>query len=234
MRNLAAPFWKSRNKGVQEVLSVLTNYRTIREVARRIAGATDRSVEALREGRVEHEPAMTDRMLGAIEESIHLAEIRGIRWQAKTLTDRGRRAQEAQYGADFMGVLNIDLPDFKVGKGFLAQAKLVRGRSVGGLEELQDQCRKMLDLSADSFVFLYSRDGITVVPALSVLASRQSPLSLYNRSVQKFFEDHLACFIGDRLIHSPTPESLTALRDTFDARRLFLLQASEVDPSRVL
>ena len=207
---------------------MLTHYRTIREVASRIAGATDHSVEALREGRVEHEPAITDRMLGAIEMSLHQAEIRGIRWQAKTLTDRGSRAQEAQYGADFMGVLNIDLPDFKVSKGFLAQAKLVRGQSVGSLVELRDQCDKMLDLSADSFVFLYSGEGVTVVPALSVVASTQSPLSLYNRSVQRFFEEHLMCFIGDRSIQSPTPESLAALRDRFNARSLFLFQASAV------
>ncbi len=42
---------------------MITYYHAIRDVAHRIAGAIDHSVNALREGRVEQEPAMTDRIL---------------------------------------------------------------------------------------------------------------------------------------------------------------------------
>ena len=197
----------------------------VRKAAKRIADAIDHSVDALRQGRVEHEPAMTDRMLGAIEESLTDYQHKGIRWTAKTLTDRGQNSQESKYGADFMGVLNIELPDFRVSKGFLAQAKLIRNKSAGNVAQLKKQCEKMLKLSPDSFVFLYGRSGVRVVPALSVIGSNLDPLQLYDRSAQRFFEDHLECFIGDRSIKSASPKTLEAMRVQFKARSAILLKA---------
>lgn len=205
---------------------MLTHYHAVRDAARIIAGAIDRSVEALNEGRVEHEPAMTDRMLGMIEESLHGAEIRGIRWHAKTLTDRASGAQEKTYGADFMGVLNIKLPDYTVSKGFLAQAKLVRRNKVDDLRELKSQCEKMLNFSPASFVFLYSDQGVRVVPAISVVGSNIDPSNLYDRSAQRFFEEHFQCFIGDQEISSPTPNALDGLRLKFEARSALLLMGT--------
>jgi hypothetical protein len=164
-------------------------------------------------------------MIGAIEFSLDGFRTRGIRWDGKTLTDRGKGAQEAQYGADFVGVLNIDLPDFKMSKGFLAQAKLLRHDTVDDLEELKRQCHRMLNLSPDSFVFLYSRQGVRVVPAISVVGAALDPSYLYSRSAQRFFEEHLQCFIGDQAIQSPTPEALEHLRRRFEARSALLLTA---------
>ena len=200
-------------------------YHAVRTAATHIANAIDHSIDALREYRVEHEPAMTDRMLGAIEMSLRDYRVKGIRWSAKTLTDRGRGSQESKYGADFMGVLDIALPGFKVSKGFLAQAKLIRNGSSGNLDELKQQCDKMLNLSSDSFVFLYSIDGVRVVPAISVLAANFDPLELYSRSAQRFFEEHLQCFIGDRNIRSSTPDTLHNLWQRYDARRAIVIKA---------
>jgi hypothetical protein len=204
---------------------MIADYRAVRGVAQHIAAAIDLAVDALREGRVEHEPAMTDRMLGAIEQSLKDYQRKGIRWSAKTLTDRGRGSQESKYGADFMGVLNIALPEFAVSKGFLAQAKLVRNGSSGDLGELRQQCKKMLKLSPDSFVFLYGQDGVRVVPAISVVGAKIDPIQLYSRSAQRFFEEHLECFIGDGQIQSATPAALDALRDRFDARSAIEIRA---------
>ena len=204
---------------------MIAYYHAVRGAAQQIAGAIDHSIEALREGRVEQEPAMTDRMLGAIEESLVNFRNKGIRWSAKTLTDRGSGSQESRDGADFMGVLNIALPDFTVSKGFLAQAKLIRNGSSGDLEALQRQCDKMLNLSPDSFLFLYGTHGVRVVPAISVIGANVDPLYLYSRSAQRFFEEHLQCFIGDRNITSPTPETLDAMRHRFEVRSAILLQA---------
>jgi hypothetical protein len=174
---------------------------------------------------VEHEPAMTDRMLGAIEESVNGFAARGIQWSAKTLTDRGQGSQESEFGADFMVVLNIDLPAYKVDKGFLAQAKLIRNGNVDNVGELKRQCRKMLNFSSQAFVFLYGNDGVRVIPAISVLSAETSPLGLYSRSAQRFFEEHLQCFFGDMAIRSPMPAQLTALRREFETRSALLLEA---------
>jgi hypothetical protein len=204
---------------------MIAYYHAVRDVASHIAGAINHSVEALHEGRVEQEPAMTDRMLGAIEQSLANYRARGICWSAKTLTDRGPGSQESKYGADFMGVLNIALPEFTVSKGFLAQAKLIRDDSAGDVRELKLQCERMLNLSPDSFVFFYRKNGVRVIPAISVVGSSMDPLQLYSRSAQRFFEEHLQCFIGDRNIDAPTPKTLNALRERFDARSAIFLQA---------
>ncbi len=131
-----------------------------------------------------------------------------------------------------MGVLNIDLPDFKVSKGFLAQAKLLRHETVDNLEELKRQCDRMLKFSPDSFVFLYRYDGVRVVPAISVVGSTVDPNQLYSRSAQRFFEEHLECFIGDQAIQAPTPETLEELCRRFEARSALLLRGRPTDVGR--
>jgi hypothetical protein len=212
---------------------MIAYYHAVREAARRIAGATDRTVVMLRQGRVEQEPAMTDRMLGAIEEALTNFTVHGIRWSAKTLTDRGRRSQESRYGADFLGVLSITLTEFSISKGFLAQAKLLNRGRVNDLAQLRRQCDRMLDFTPDSFVFVYSNHGIRIVPAISVVAAETDPVSLYSRSSQRFFEEHLECFIGDRTIQSATPAALEALRQRFEARNALLLHGEPVDPRQL-
>ena len=168
---------------------------------------------------------MTDRMIGAIEESLQSFSTNGIRWTAKTLTDRGRGAQETVYGADFMGVLDIALGDFTVRKGFLAQAKRSGPLGKREMDALHGQCDKMLSLTADSFVFVYGADGIDVIPAISVLGSSMPLEQHYKRSAQRFFEEHLECFIGDRAVSAASPNVLVALREKFRARSALLISA---------
>ena len=97
------------------------------------------------------------------------------------------------------------------------------------ITDLKDQCEKMLSLSPDSFVFLYSITGIRVVPALSVLnGDSRNPHDYYSRSVSAFFELHFECFVGDRKINSPKTEVLEKLREENDARSLLYLGATIV------
>jgi hypothetical protein len=206
---------------------LIRTYAAVREAATRVADAADGATEALATGRVEQEPAFTDRMLGRIEQAMDGFESRGIRWTAKTLTDRAPGAQERQFGADFMGVLNIALDDYTLGKGFLAQAKLIEpGTSLRHAEfdRMQLQCRKMLAASPDSFVFLYSVQGISVVPAISVAATTpRNPHELYSRSISRFFEEHFESFIGDERISAADIKTLEGLRSNVGARRLLYL-----------
>src|SRR5437588_5223469 len=104
---------------------MIRDYGIIRESAHRVAEAAERTTGSLVERTVEQEPAFTDRMLGRIEQLMDGYEVNGVRWSAKTLTDRAPGAQEKTYGADFMGVLQISLIDYHVNKGFLAQGKLI-------------------------------------------------------------------------------------------------------------
>jgi hypothetical protein len=209
--------------------AVIRDYAIIRESARRIAEAANGTMQALTEARVEQEPAFTDRMLGRIEHAMEGFETKGVRWTAKTLTDRGPKAQEKQFGADFVGVLTIRIPEYSVSKGFLAQAKLIEpNASIGEreFERMRRQCEEMLTVSPDSYVFIYSVSRISVVPALSVIsAGRCNPHDLYSRSVSRFYEEHFQSFIGDRDIHAPSITALEQARERTRARRLLYLGA---------
>jgi hypothetical protein len=197
----------------------------VREAATVAAKAADGTTEALRDDRVEQEPAFTDRMLGRIEHAMDGLTTKGVRWTAKTLTDHGPGAQERDYGADFIGVLSIVIQGYRVTKGFLAQAKRVDalGRQ-SEVRRLLEQCQRMLDLSPASFVWLYSREGISVVPATAVTAAGGEDLEgLYSRSASRFFEEHFECFIGDPRIQAPNIRVLQGLRERIGARSLLYL-----------
>ncbi len=154
--------------------------------------------------------------------------IAGVRWQAKTLTDRGRGSQESNYGADFLAALELDLQGYQVKKGFLAQAKLIEpSKNFGNanFEKTREQCEKMLKFSSASYVFLYSQQsGISVVPAVEALGARScNPHELTSRPMRQFYKEHFECFVGDRSIQSASPQALQELRDRFDARTAILL-----------
>jgi hypothetical protein len=154
--------------------------------------------------------------------------ISGVRWRAKTLTDRRRGSQESNYGADFLATLELDLQGYQVKKGFLAQAKLIEpSESFGNTNftKMREQCKKMLKLSSASYVFLYSQQsGISVIPAIEVLGARScNPHELTSQSMRQFYKEHFECFVGDRVIQSATPQALWELSDRFDARTAVLI-----------
>lgn len=90
---------------------------------------------------------------------------------------------------------------------------------VGG--RLLSQCRRMLEFTPDSFVFLYSRDGVHVVPAVDVVATDGTrPRTLYRHTVGSFFHEHFRCFIGDTRIHAVDQATLVELAPTGAMRAL--------------
>ena len=207
---------------------MLRNLGVIRSAAKRIAEAAERSVEDLNQRLVEQEPHLTDRMLGRIAEAMEGERKHGVKWTAKTLTDHGPGTQEKEYGADFIGVLDIAIPGYRVAKGFLAQSKLIKNGTMPTREfrRMVDQCKQMLELSPSSFVFGMESTGIRVIPAVAVVASSGpeyifSSDSVYSRKVSSFYEAHFECFIGDLNIHEPSEDTLARLR----ARSLLYLAA---------
>lgn len=206
---------------------MLKEWKSAREFGSRFKRAADQARGAYREGRVEQEPAITDRMIASIEAEFNSPSEDGLFWRAKTLTDRGAGSQEKQFGADFLGVLRVSVGQYRVAKGFLAQAKLATRNSARDRRKLVDQCRDMLDLSPDSFVFVYSTKSFRVVPAISVLAAAGRLDDLYSRGIRRFFEAHVECFIGDENISSPTPTGLERLAEAAQARTAFDISLSD-------
>lgn len=207
---------------------MFNNTKLARGLVTKIKRAESETLKALQQRRVEHEPAFTDRLLGAMEHVLNRATVAGIVWTAKTLTDRGAGSQEAEFGADFMTVFQLSLKDFSVSKGFLAQAKLVEPTdsfSNSESDRLKSQCEKMLNFSPASFVFLYSQQsGIQVVPAIEIVSARScNPHELSSKAMGKFYQEHFECFIGDHSIKSADRTGLDDLRQRFKARKLLEL-----------
>jgi hypothetical protein len=193
---------------------MLKDYAIIRQSAAHLAAAARRTTVDYERGRVGEEPDFTGRMLGRIAEAMDGYELKGVRWDARILTSHGPGAQERRIGADFLGVLEVDLPGYRTTKGFLAQAKLL-GRSGNitrtELVRLQDQCDSMLAQSSASYVFLYSASSITVVPAVAILAMSLGAFrSIYSRDIAKFFEEHFECFVGDPRLNWLDAETLVS------------------------
>lgn len=204
----------------------MMDYRIVMESASHIAEAANKTCLDLEAKCIEHEPQFTDRMLGRISEAMDNFEVKGVMWRAKTLTSLSPAAQEAQYGADFMGVLEINLPNYSVKKGFLAQAKMEH-RIQAEFNKLRKQCEQMLTISPDSFVFVYSCNGIYIIPAIAVVSS-ETYQNIYYRYISTFFMMHLECFVGDRKISSPIIDVLDVIRKEYNARSLLHLSASIV------
>ncbi len=194
------------------------------QVTDRVLGAIEeriryRRFDANRDGHAVEALRRTDNYRWAIDHNICGSQFGGIVWKARTLrTGPGRAAEEKRHGADLMGVLDIDLPGYRVAKGFLVQAKRAepnRRFSQREWDRLHSQCEKMLLRTPDSFVFVYSKSkGIRIFPANSVLGLKSRNIfELYDRSVSSFFESHIVCLIGDLRLNSTDIETLAALSD---------------------
>lgn len=208
------------------------NRHILRAVADMVTSAAKDTIEDLRDGWVEQEAPFTDRLVANLQNQLDGKTVKGIRWKAKTLTDRGRQSQESAFGADFLGVLTLDLQGLRVMKGFFAQAKLVRRTSKNmqrsEFERLRTQCEKMLSVTPDSFVFLYSKRGIKIVPASSVVGTSADNLkSLSDRTIGRFFTEYVECFIGDPKLNAPTLDKFYAVAERYEVRQGLYVHASD-------
>jgi len=211
---------------------MLRNRYILRSVTDMVTKAAKQTIEDLRDGWVEQEPPFTDRLVANLQNQLDGKTVKGIRWKAKTLTDRGRHSQESTFGADFLGVLTLDLLGLRVMKGFFAQAKLIRrGNSrtqASEFERLRDQCHKMLSVTPDSFVFLYSKRGIKIIPASSVVGTSAEHLnSLWNRTIGRFFTEYVECFVGDPKLNAPSLEKFYAVAERYEIRQGLYVHASD-------
>ena len=193
----------------------------LRPAADLMAKAAQDAMAAYREGRIEDEPQITERFLAAAEtrfnDNFSVQDGRSLAWRAKTLRPgSGSAAQEKRHGADLLGVFTANLEDYKVSKGFLAQAKKAEPRVPFSNKEwnrLQSQCERMLKRTPDAFVITYSITcGIRFFSALGVLSYKGRDIyQLYGMSPRKFFERHFQSFIGDRRLDAPRIEVLDKL-----------------------
>lgn len=215
----------------------------VRRLGELVTNAERNIIEKYHTKWIATENNITDRFFERLEIIFEQESQEGdIIFKSKTFKDKGEGASEKIFGSDVLGILNVDLVNYSVTKGFLAQAKVTgRGISVirknpqkievkferkSVLDDLKKQCHDMLTVSPDSFVLVYSPDGFTVVPATSVSALA-SPGSLFGKRISSFFMEYLMCFIGDHRLNAHDDASLERLRLERDARTAMLLEVTE-------
>ena len=209
------------------------------QITDRILGAIEDRVE-----RLSVRSYGTDRLLYApvplhdvndkVDDGMASHNLSPISWKARTLrTSRGIAAEEKRHGADLMGVLNLNLVDYRVKKGFLAQAKRAEPDqpfTKSEWDRLRSQCDMMLVRTPASFVWVYSSEmGIRVFSANAVVAvDSRTIFDLYSRSLSNFFENHIESFFGDHRLNSTDIETLDALAES-PPERIFELSGTQSD-----
>lgn len=214
---------------------MLKQYKLLSKVSKELSGAADRAFDAYVEDRAMEEHHVTDRILGAMEDCLKRGSVdhkvfNGVAWSARTFrTSRGIAAEEKLSGADWMGVLDICLPNYGTKKGFLVQSKKSEPNeqfSKRDWDRLINQCKMMIKRTPVSYVFVYSKTKrIRIFSANSVLGLKSKNIfDLYSISIRKFCEDHIRCSIGDKKLSSTDIRELDAF-DDFPVRKGFCLSA---------
>lgn len=195
--------------------------------------AEHKIIEEIKNGEVEDEPSITNRFIERTKTYLEESEGKLVKHNLhiRTLLDRGPKAPEREFGADICGVLDVELDDYYTNsKGFLAQAKCeseyvkvdmaprgiirVNFNPSREFNRLKEQVNRMLEITPDSFVFIYSTKGFVVVPASSVRGlSSETGGVVYGKPIANFFKEFLMCFIGDHRLTATDNETLRELRE---------------------
>jgi hypothetical protein len=204
-----------------------------RKVAKVVDEATRSTIADFKEGVIADEVSMTGNLVGAIRSSLDGRQIGKCRWRARVLkTARGRGAEESRHGADVLGVLEIDLPNYEIKKGFLLQSKIIEPDSRiddRKWREFQRQCNTMRQRTDHAFAMIFSREkGVRFIPAQEILSIDKTQVySVGSRSIFGFFEDHVKCQVGDQGLDSPTIETLDELVQPAEREALIMKASRE-------
>lgn len=137
------------------------------------------------------------------------------------------KKQEKKVGADIAGILEIDYGSKSLKKAFLAQSKVChpvkiklpkgtvpKGSTTSYYESnnslILKQAKDMLNITSDSFFFLYTKSGCFVIPALHVDAigkNKVNTVDFHYKNLGNFYSEFFQCFIGDHKIADITTNS---------------------------
>ena len=192
----------------------MTFEESMREAARVAEQSVRRAMRKYSSGGVTDEDDITGVLAGNLDADFD-ERIGGLSWSSSVVRHRkGSAAEEKRIGADLVIHVKLDTPTRSYSKGVLLQAKRVEPNeflSSKGLSELKGQCKKMLDVSASSFVIDYAKSDARLVSAALVEGSNNRDLyDLCNWTTYRFFLELCRCPIGDPRLTSAKVKDLPA------------------------
>lgn len=146
------------------------------------------------------EHQLTSRIAGLLEKELQNMRVlhRRVRVVTQEFPDKGPGSLEKPTGIDlYIGIMDNSNNGFS--KGIFVQAKWREvTRTPKQMEELRGQCQRMLDLSDQSYVWLYGPDGADAVRAQEVVQQPGTrPEQLLSRKTDDIFRRILECTEGD-------------------------------------
>ena len=155
--------------------------------------------DRIRSGELSEEEDITSRLLERIGSTLTFSD-GDLKVVTKAVTV-GKQKEEPASGADIAVVSYYQSPKVVITKGFLAQAKnlnLQQKMYQPGWGRLQNQCKKMLERTNESFVWLYSGTSLRVHKANAVdCLKSQTVDDLPYMYLKTFLIDYLICHHGD-------------------------------------
>jgi hypothetical protein len=193
------------------------------------------------------EDDFTSRLLQQVENDIDGWEKDGIVWRVNTISDdhsstvgvdvsvrklrsKGRGGvEEGEFGADIVVAANINLDEFKEQKGILVQAKKLE---LGGRfgpdewERLKRQMDKMLQHTSESYVWIYSEEGVRSIRANAVKAlMNRTPDTIFTSRCSTFLAEFIKSRHGDSRLGATDISSLRSLRTEYHSKNAILFSA---------
>lgn len=180
---------------------MIEKLRLIRPFTQKIDKAIARVVAKYGEGLIADEDDFTSQLVARIESELDNWDPNGIIFRAKKTTWRGKRSEEAIFGADIFLTMKINLRDYETNKGIFVQAKYLDYGMVfndSSWDVLRRQIRKMERYTFDSYVWLYDSSGVRSIKAHAIRNLKtKSPDDLYSTRCATFLGEFLQSKHGD-------------------------------------
>jgi len=228
------------------VMSQIIPTPLINQVVTIVDSVTRQIVSNFREGILQGEDRITGALVHALERGLNDSRIEGIEIKVKTFSLKEERETKADLGV----LLNVEKPQYRLSKAFIAQAKICECKrgfifSYGNIRNsLIDQCLGMMKITSSSFVIVYTKSydcGIVAFPAADVYAldniiSCRRLSYLHKMRLKSLFESFLKCYIGDfKIAHIYWGISgLKAFTSEYSVKHSLLLQLLSGWEERVL
>ncbi len=192
--------------------------QAIRNIVKRISNQTIRRIVAKYGTLSGYEENITSKLednlsielINSIEQELSGKIIKGLSFEVFTY----KKKQEHNTGADILGVVDLQINGQRVIKSYLAQCKvgIITGRDGFGhhtfrcrsSNDILVQAEKMLSISSDSFFFIYTEEGIFVLPAFDIRLCNKEHIidssEIYFHGLGVFYAEFFKCFIGDEKV----------------------------------
>lgn len=138
--------------------------------------------------------------------------------------DRHQVHIESKTGADLAILYDVEISEYTLQTAILVQAKRQGTSHYKDFSKARAQCAKMLSYTTDSFIFDYSENEISAVPAVSVAGTKESafqdnttyPDKYHKKGMKSLFQELFMGYLGNehtyRAIWSGTMKCSTPRR----------------------